>query len=98
LSGRSRVVATTEPSGWPKIPANPSSGSATERSADSEAANNHLREENETLRSERNHLLRDRNELHRKLEGARTNISRLNEQRVTLLFPNGPGKSGEPKR
>ena len=52
---------------------------------------NRLRHENETLLLERNELVRERAELQRKLDGARANISRLNEQRVTQLFPNGPG-------
>jgi len=52
---------------------------------------NRLRRENEVLLLERNQLVRERAELHRKLDGARANVSRLNEQRVTQLFPNGPG-------
>ena len=40
---------------------------------------------------ERNQLVRERAELQRKLDGARANVSRLNEQRVTQLFPDGPG-------
>src|SRR5690349_14162754 len=51
---------------------------------------NRLREENEQLLSERNQLLRDRNELQRRLDGARANISHLNERRVHELFPGGP--------
>ena len=53
---------------------------------------NRLRQENEHLLSERNQLLRERNELQRRLDGARANISRLNERRVQELFPDGPGK------
>jgi len=44
---------------------------------------NRLRRENEVLLVERNHLVRERAELQRKLDGARANVSRLNEQRVT---------------
>jgi hypothetical protein len=51
---------------------------------------NHLRQENEQLLSERNQLLRERNELQRRLDGARANVSRLNERRVQELFPDGP--------
>jgi len=50
-----------------------------------------LREENERLRSERNRLARERNDLSARLDGARANVSRLNEQRVSQLFPDGPG-------
>ncbi|MDP9074491.1 MAG: DUF6262 family protein [Actinomycetota bacterium] len=50
-----------------------------------------LRKENDTLLSERNKLVRERDDLQRRLDGARANISRLNERRVTELFPNGPG-------
>jgi chromosome segregation ATPase len=53
---------------------------------------NRLRQETEHLLSERNQLLRERNELQRRLDGARANISRLNEHRVQELFPNGPGR------
>jgi hypothetical protein len=52
-----------------------------------------LRRENEALLLERNQLVRERAELQRKLDGARANVSRLNEQRVTRLFPNGPGRT-----
>jgi hypothetical protein len=52
---------------------------------------NRLRRENEALLLERNQLVRERAELQRKLDGARANVSRLNEQRVTQLFPTGPG-------
>jgi hypothetical protein len=52
---------------------------------------NRLRRENETLLLERNQLLSERSELQRKLDGARANVSRLNEQRVIQLFPSGPG-------
>ncbi|MGO9789901.1 MAG: hypothetical protein ACLP8S_10535 [Solirubrobacteraceae bacterium] len=44
---------------------------------------NRLRHENEVLLLERNQLVRERAELQRKLDGARANVSRLNEQRVT---------------
>ena len=49
-----------------------------------------LRQENEHLLSERNQLLRERNEFQRRLDGARANISRLNERRIQDLFPDGP--------
>ncbi len=52
-----------------------------------------LRQENEHLRHERNQFLRDRDDLHRKLDGARANVSRLAEQRVTTLFPDGPART-----
>jgi chromosome segregation ATPase len=52
-----------------------------------------LRKENEVLCSERNQLLRERNELQRRLDGARANVSRLSERKVTELFPDGPGRS-----
>lgn len=52
-----------------------------------------LRKENEVLCSERNELLRERNELQRRLDGARANVSRLSERKVTELFPDGPGRS-----
>jgi hypothetical protein len=51
---------------------------------------NRLRRESEHLLSERNQLLRERNELQRRLDGARANLSRLNERRVQELFPDGP--------
>jgi hypothetical protein len=51
---------------------------------------NRLRQENEHFLSERNQLLRERGELQRRLDGARANISRLNERRVQDLFPDGP--------
>ena len=51
---------------------------------------NRLRQENDHLLSERNQHLRERNELQRRLDGARANISRLNERRVQELFPGGP--------
>src|ERR1039458_8643916 len=54
---------------------------------------NRLRHENQTLLFERNQLVTERAELQRRLDGARANVSRLNEQRVTQLFPNGPGPS-----
>jgi hypothetical protein len=50
-----------------------------------------LRRENETLLRERNQLILECAERQRKLDGARANVSRLNQQRVTALFPNGPG-------
>jgi len=43
------------------------------------------------LEHERNQLLATQRELHRKLDGARANVSRLNSARVTHLFPDGPG-------
>jgi chromosome segregation ATPase len=52
-----------------------------------------LRKENDILLSERNQLLRERDDLQRKLNGARANISRLAERRVTELFPDGPGRT-----
>ena len=52
---------------------------------------NRLRRENEVLLLERNQLVRERAELQHKLGGARANVSRLNELRVTQLFPDGPG-------
>jgi chromosome segregation ATPase len=52
-----------------------------------------LRKENDVLLSERNHLVRERDDLQRKLNGARANISRLAERRVTELFPDGPGRT-----
>ena len=53
---------------------------------------NQLRQENEQLRSQRDTQLRERNTLHRPLDGARANVSRLNQQRVSELFPDGPGR------
>lgn len=50
-----------------------------------------LRRENEVLLDERNQLLGERADLARRLEGARANVSRLNERRVSELFPDGPG-------
>jgi len=52
-----------------------------------------IRNERDILLSERNQLVRDRDDLQRKLNGARSNISRLAERRVTELFPDGPGKT-----
>jgi chromosome segregation ATPase len=52
---------------------------------------NRLRDENEHLLTQRNLLLADQSELHRKLAGARANVSRLASVRVTDLFPAGPG-------
>jgi len=54
---------------------------------------NRLRQENEHFLSERNQLLRERNELQRRLEGARANVSSLNERRMQELFPDGPGRA-----
>jgi hypothetical protein len=51
-----------------------------------------LRREHGILLSERNQLVLERDDLKRKLNGARANISRLTERRVTELFPDGPGK------
>ncbi len=56
---------------------------------------NRLREENERLLTDRNRLLAERNDLDRKLTGARANISRINRDRVTELFPHGAGISSE---
>lgn len=56
-----------------------------------------LRGQNELLLSERNQLVRERDDLRRRLEGARAQVSRLNERRVTELFPGGPGPmAGQP--
>lgn len=55
-----------------------------------------LRGENDTLLLERNRLILECAERQRKLDGARANVSRLNEQRVTMLFPNGPGPTSPP--
>lgn len=52
-----------------------------------------LRKENELLLAERNQLVGERDDLRRRLEGARANVSRLNERRVTELFPDGPGRA-----
>jgi len=52
-----------------------------------------LRKENEVLCSERSQLLRECNELQRRLAGARDNVSRLSERKVTELFPDGPGRT-----
>lgn len=51
-----------------------------------------LRQENEVLLTERNQLRQAQAELQRRLDGARANVSRLNERRVTELFPDGPGR------
>jgi signal transduction histidine kinase len=51
-----------------------------------------LRLTNEALLAERNQLVRERHELRRKLEAARSNVSRLLDRRVTELYPNGPGR------
>jgi hypothetical protein len=51
---------------------------------------NRLRQENEYLISQQNQLLRERNELQRRLDGARANVSHLNERRMHDLFPDGP--------
>ena len=53
---------------------------------------NRLYQDNDHLLSERNQLLRERNDLQRKLDGARANISRLNEHPVQELFPGGLGR------
>lgn len=50
-----------------------------------------LRQENERLLHERNQLLGAQRDLHRKLDGARANVTRLTSARVTQLFPDGPG-------
>lgn len=52
-----------------------------------------LRRENEHLLIERNQLVGERADLARRLDGARANVSRLNERRVTELFPDGPGRT-----
>lgn len=49
-----------------------------------------LREDNGRLLAERNQLARERSDLQRRLEGARAQVSRLNERRVAELFPSGP--------
>ena len=54
-----------------------------------------LHEENERLLTDRNHLARERNDLQRKLEAARASLARLTEQKVTELFPRGPGQHPE---
>ena len=48
---------------------------------------NRLRDQNEQLLAERDRIARERNELQRRLDGARANITHLNAQRVTDLFP-----------
>lgn len=50
-----------------------------------------LREENQRLQQEHNQLLAAQRDLQRKLDGARANVARLNSERVTELFPTGPG-------
>lgn len=56
-----------------------------------------LRVQNELLLSERNHLVRERDDLRRRLDGARAQVSHLNERRVAELFPGGPGPAaGQP--
>jgi small-conductance mechanosensitive channel len=50
-----------------------------------------LREENERLLTQRSQLLAEHGEHHRKLAGARANVSRLTSTRVKELFPAGPG-------
>ena len=52
-----------------------------------------LRRSNELLLAERNQLVRERDQLQRKLEAARSNVSRLLDRRVTELYPNGPGRT-----
>jgi len=54
---------------------------------------NRLREENERLLTDRNRLLAERNDLDRKLAGARANVSCINRDRVTELFPHRAGTS-----
>ena len=54
-----------------------------------------LHEENEHLLTDRNQLARERNDLQRKLEAARASLARLTEQKVTELFPRGPGQHAE---
>lgn len=54
-----------------------------------------LQEENQRLLTDRSQLARERNDLHRKLEAARASLARLTEQRVTQLFPDGPGQHPE---
>jgi hypothetical protein len=56
---------------------------------------NRLRHENQTLLLERNQLVGERAELQRRLDGARANVSRLNEQRVTQLFPTAPDRPSD---
>jgi chromosome segregation ATPase len=55
---------------------------------------NRLREANEQLTAERDRLARERNELQRRLDGARANITHLNAQRVTDLFPDSQKDTG----
>ncbi len=57
---------------------------------------NQLRQDNERFRAQRNHVLRERDQLQRKLDGARANVARLAEHRVTELFPGGPGRHRPP--
>lgn len=52
-----------------------------------------LREANDVLQSRCQQLVRERDELQRRLDGARANVSRLNQRRVVELFPDGPGKA-----
>jgi len=52
-----------------------------------------LRAENQHIVAERNQLLRERDALQRKLDGARANLSRHNERRVSELFPDGSGNT-----
>jgi len=51
-----------------------------------------LRADNEHLLAERNRLASARNDLQRRLDAARANVAHLHSQRVTDLFPDGPGK------
>jgi hypothetical protein len=51
-----------------------------------------LHDENERLLTNRNQLARERNDLQRKLDAARASLARLTAQRVTELFPQGPGQ------
>lgn len=53
-----------------------------------------LRGQNELLLSERNQRVRERDDLRRRLDGARAQVSHLNERRVAELFPGGPGPGG----
>jgi chromosome segregation ATPase len=52
-----------------------------------------LHQQNEQLLAERDRLAGERNDLQRKLDAARTNLAHHASQRVTELFPQGPGRS-----
>lgn len=52
---------------------------------------NRLQAENQQLLTERNQLLRERDTLLRQRDAARANLARRNQDRVTELFPHGPG-------